>query len=113
MSGLISDPILLFNFEGVTYTAADLLVLAEDAFAELFDRVVEWGCDLYNQLETTLLWSSSSQYATSQISVIEQALAANSLALDALEEEFLRRASLTSAQKINQIAEREEITGHD
>lgn len=108
MNGLFTDLILPFNFEGVAYTASDLVVLTEEAFNELFDRVVEWGCDLYNQLETALMWSSSSQYATAQIGQIEQALAANSVALDALEEEFLRREGMTSEQVMTQTEKREE-----
>jgi hypothetical protein len=109
MNGLFTDLTLSFNFEGVAYTASDLVVLTEEAFNELFDRVVDWGCDLYIQLETALLWSSSSQHATAQIGQIVQALAANSVALDALEEEFLRREALTSEQTLAQTAKREAI----
>jgi hypothetical protein len=88
----------LFIFEGEVWCKSDLVALTDEEFADLFNRAVDYGCDLYNQLETAQMWAiliPGDESYQDRVSRIGEQLEANTQALDALEEEFERRMQET------------------
>lgn len=87
---------LAFFFEGEEYHQTDLVVMEDRDFLDLFNRVVDRGCDL--QFELDRLIELEAQVSADKVEdharqklQLQGALDVNSIALDLIEQEYERR----------------------